>query len=247
MRVVEYDPPRSRREKEFISAPLSETLASDIITLHLPLTSEGEDATERMVDSIFLDRLRQGTILFNTSRGGVVSSDALIAALRSGRLGAAVLDVWEGEPAVPRDLVELCAIATPHIAGYSFDGKVRGTAMMADALARFLGRENDWRMESVLPENAGTLTLSPGLEGLDGVHAAVRSACDIVMDDEAIRDLLPLGDEERRSGFDRLRRSYRQRREFPAYTVSASDPVTENVLQRLGFRSARRAVDAGLR
>jgi len=119
MKVLQNDPPRQRREggKEFL--PLEILLAeSDILSLHVPLTLEGEDMTWHLVNSAPLARLKRNCILINTSRGEVVDNTALRVALEERVLSDAVLDVWEGEPETDRRLVELVGVATPHIAGY---------------------------------------------------------------------------------------------------------------------------------
>jgi erythronate-4-phosphate dehydrogenase len=241
MDVVPYDPPRAIADPTFRSAHYDELFACDILTFHVPLTTAGPHPTHHLVDGAFLGGVRPGAIVINTSRGGVVDSAALIEALRGGRIGAAVLDVWEGEPAVPVDLVESVAIATPHIAGYSTDAKLRGTAMMADAMARFTGGASTWSPTHALPARAAALELPRGVAPLDAAHHAVRAAYDITRDDADIRALLALGDEERRARFDRLRKNYRLRREFSAFEVASDDRAILELLTSLGFSTASRA------
>ncbi|MBE0677720.1 MAG: 4-phosphoerythronate dehydrogenase, partial [Bacteroidales bacterium] len=128
MKVMQNDPPRQRREggKEFLH--IDKLLAeSDILTLHVPLTLEGEDMTRHLINSASLTRLKRNCILINTSRGEVVDNTALRVTLEEKKLLGAVLDVWEGEPETDRRLVELVDVATPHIAGYSVDGKANAT------------------------------------------------------------------------------------------------------------------------
>jgi erythronate-4-phosphate dehydrogenase len=244
MNVIEYDPPRAERDSSFTSAGFDDLLHGDVITLHVPLTKTGPHATLHWFDSDLLARLRPETILINTSRGGVVQSTALAAALMSKRLRAAVLDVWEEEPDIPAKLIESCAIATPHIAGYSFDGKVRGTEMIASALAEFAGRECE--QTELIPPHAGELSLPSGLSLLDTVHGAVSGAYDIMRDDADIRTLAGGIEEERRNGFDRLRRDYRQRREFPAWGVQADDAAVIETLHRLRFNTPLRSSGSSL-
>jgi erythronate-4-phosphate dehydrogenase len=235
MEVVEYDPPRALADPGFRSASFDDLFSCDIITFHVPLIDDGEHPTRHMVDGPFLRRLRPGTILINTSRGGVVDSAALLEALWSGRIGGAVLDVWEGEPAVPVELVEAVTIASPHIGAYSIDAKLRGTEMMARALAAFAGSELRWSAAHVLPERGGAIELPDGIAPLDAAATAVRAAYDITLDDAAVRSLLTLDDAGRRGGFDLLRKNYRERREFPAYEVVSGDPALGDLLSSLGF------------
>jgi erythronate-4-phosphate dehydrogenase len=233
MSVVEYDPPRAETDRGFRSASFDDVLHCDVITLHVPLTTTGRHATRHLFEDDLLAKLRPETILINTSRGGVVRSNALASALGSERLRAAVLDVWEEEPDIPAELIERCAIATPHIAGYSFDGKVRGTEMIASALADFAGRR--WKQTELIPPHAGELRLPSGLSLLDGVHCAVRGAYDIMRDDADVRAIAGCTEAERRRGFDGLRRDYRQRREFHAWAIAANDVAATETLRLLGF------------
>jgi len=232
MEVVVRDPPRERREPAFRSASLEEVCDVDILTLHVPLTLNEPDATYHLVDAAFLERLRTGAVILNTSRGPVVSSSALLDAIESGRVGTAVLDVWEGEPAIPTALIERTTIATPHIAGYAHDAKVRATWMLARAMSQHAGIPVD--AAPSLP-SAGTFPLPIADDPFDALTGAVRAAYDIRTDAAALRALLSLDTPARRSGFDHLRRHYPARREFPAWSVSGADQRARPLLQALGF------------
>ena len=140
MRVLLNDPPRARAEGGEAFTDLDTLLReSDIVTVHVPLTRGGGDATWHLFDAARLERMRPSQILINSSRGPVVDNAALKEALRKGALKAAVLDVWEGEPDIDIELLGLLDIATPHIAGYSADGKANGTTMSVRYLASKLG------------------------------------------------------------------------------------------------------------
>ena len=140
MKVLLCDPPRAREEGPEGFVDLNEIVSStDIITLHVPLSHEGLDATWHMFDSERISSLRPNQILINSSRGSVVDTLALKNALKARRIKAAVLDVWENEPYIDLDLLNLLTIATPHIAGYSADGKANGTAASVQAVAACLG------------------------------------------------------------------------------------------------------------
>lgn len=234
MEVVEHDPPRADAEPGFRSAPVAEVLDCDVIVPAVPLTVGGPHPTRHMVDAGFLSRLKPGAVVMNTSRGGVVDSHALALALQSNRLRDAVLDVWEGEPEVPVELLARCSAATPHIAGYSQDGKLKGTEMMADGLARYFGRDNSWSVRKALPAVAGRIDVT-GCAPLDAVREAVRTAYDIEADSRGLRQTFSLPDDERRKAFDRLRKNYPVRREFPAWQVRADREDTGRVLKGLGF------------
>lgn len=120
--------------------PLSEIeRRADIITFHVPLTKDGPYATWHIADDAFFSRLTRRPFVINSSRGAVVDNTALLAALRDGRIRQAVVDTWEGEPAINRDLLDAVFIGTPHIAGYSADGKVNADNMSIAAICRHFG------------------------------------------------------------------------------------------------------------
>jgi erythronate-4-phosphate dehydrogenase len=142
MRVLVCDPPlaarsleKVRNEQLFVSLDEIERLC-DVITFHVPLTSDGPDATWHLADEDFFHRLHRVPYIINTSRGEVVDNPALLKALQGGRVRDAVMDVWEHEPHLDRELLDRVFIGTPHIAGYSADGKVNADNMVIDALCR---------------------------------------------------------------------------------------------------------------
>lgn len=138
MNVMVCDPPRERAEGGEGWSTLSDIAEkADIITFHTPLTREGDDATYHIADDTFFNSLRRSPIIINSARGEICDTDALVRALDNGKVSEAVIDCWEGEPDISRDLLERAAIATPHIAGYSHDGKVRATQMILDAITTF--------------------------------------------------------------------------------------------------------------
>ena len=150
-KVVLNDPPRQRREglKDFVSL---DTLIeeSDIITCHVPLQRDGEDCTWHLFDEARISTLRKDQILINSSRGEVVDNQALKKALQDRKILAASLDVWENEPAIDAQLLELLYTGTPHIAGYSLDGKANGTTISVQAVARFLDLPcRDWEVTEI--------------------------------------------------------------------------------------------------
>jgi erythronate-4-phosphate dehydrogenase len=193
--------------------PIEEILACDIVTLHVPLTKDGPYATHHLVDAVFLDRMKPGAILINTSRGAVVDGADLLSALETGRLRGCVLDVWENEPDIEVNLLECVDIGTPHIAGYSFDGKVNGTMQVYAAACRHLGVEPAFDVAPLLPEPpVPALTVYP--DEPDALSLAVRTVYDIVADDAAMREMLSLPAGDRAARFDALRKHYPVRREF---------------------------------
>ena len=184
MRVLLNDPPRAAAEGPEGFVSLDEIIAkSDIITLHVPLTEE----TRHMIDAKRLSQMRPSQILINTSRGEVVDGQSLKDALKGGRLKAAVLDVWENEPDIDPELAQLAEIATPHIAGYSLDGKAAGTTAAVRVVANALGiaELKDWSAN--LPSAAG------------------NDEYDVTRDSDALKSDL--------SAFEHLRETYPVRRE----------------------------------
>ena len=249
MNVLLNDPPRVRWEKltGFVDLETIQREA-DFITLHVPLwgAEYGPDRTEHIADEAFFRGLKRKPFFFNASRGDVVDESALKAAITEGLISGAVLDVWHNEPDIDRELLSLVDFATPHIAGYSADGKANGTAMAVEAVVK-----DSFRI------NYSYLALGPMLESIQQVKAdilakvpapanpvitldpasphpladAVFASYDIADDDAALR-AAP-------EDFEAQRGSYSVRREFPAYTVRSDKPMPSplrDTLRKLGFR-----------
>lgn len=236
MRVLQNDPPRQRVEKSGAFVSLEEVLAeSDILTLHVPLTESGPDATFHLLDGLRLSALAQKPILINTARGGVVDNDALLNAIEQGKLGGTVLDVWESEPNISKPLLAKVDIGTPHIAGYSFDGKVNGTTMIYQAVCQFLGRKPTWDPAPLMPKPAvPKINVNPkvGEDEESVLRDAIRQVYDIRKDDATLR--------ARTDEFDKLRADYPVRREFMNTRVEAKG-VPDSLLKKLralGFQAA---------
>jgi erythronate-4-phosphate dehydrogenase len=205
---------------------------SDIITLHVPLNRTGPDRTLHLVDEAFLARLKPHQVLVNTSRGEVVHSGALKAVLERRGLAACVLDVWEQEPLIDRSLLELVTIATPHIAGYSTEGKANGTAMSVQALSRHFGLPLTQWFPPDLPAPRGGPTAidGTGLSEEEVLSRAVHHSYDITADDRVLRN--------DPGTFELQRSHYPVRREFPATAVALRGAGERacRALQQLGFR-----------
>ena len=233
MSVLLNDPPRERIEGrgEFSSLNMIKDQA-DIITFHVPLNKGGIDNTFHLAERNFFSELKKKMILINTSRGEVVEGSALKEALKAGRLKDAVLDVWENEPGPDPKLLELTGIATPHIAGYSVDGKANGTRMSVRALSEFfnLGLEN-WEPGGLpLPEIPNIVIDCGGMSEQEIIGEVYRYAYDIMADDEALRFNI--------SRFEELRGNYPVRREPLAFTLRLNNNAWENlkfVFSSLGF------------
>jgi erythronate-4-phosphate dehydrogenase len=233
MRVLLNDPPRERTEGAGAFTTLERLQQdADIISFHVPLNSAGEFATRHLVDDGFLKRLRKTPLLINTCRGEVFDTAAVRTALAFGRLSGAVIDCWEDEPNIDLQLLEKADIGTPHIAGYSRDGKTNGTMMSVRAVSRFfqLGID-DW-------EPAGEGMQEPASIQIDGQHKdqervlveAVLATYDILADDRSLR-AAP-------GSFEQLRNQSPLRREFHNYRIEARNinKTALSALAKIGFR-----------
>ena len=233
------DPPLERETGDSVYRPLDEILECNVVTLHVPLTSDGPDATYHLVDKSFVERMRPGAILVNTSRGAVADGAALAAGLDSGHLGTCVLDVWQGEPDVDIKLLKRVAIGTPHIAGYSFDGKVNGTRQIYEAACGFFDQPCEWNPFPLLPQPECPQVRVSGAFGTadEELRKAVFSVYDVGRDDAAMRRLLDVPAEARPGLFDQLRKTYPRRREFFNTTalIEPPNPQLEAQLSGIGF------------
>ena len=242
MRCVLNDPPRQRNSRAPAFIALDEALTqAEYVTLHVPLEHTGPDATVGMAGRAFLDKMRPGAVFLNTSRGAVVDEEALADALDSGRMSHAVLDVWQDEPDIDPQMVRRAFLATAHIAGYSFDGKVAATAMLCQALCRWLNRPSDIDLSSLLPPPpVPRIDLRARAENdEDVVRAAISAVYDIKEDDRALRGVFADTARDAGARFDLLRKTYKQRREFSHTTVvlpSGRDALSGK-MANLGFRT----------
>lgn len=231
------DPPRAEAGEEGPWTDLTAAMETEVVTLHLPLSEGGPHATRGLLDARAVTRLAAGAILVNSARGGVVDEQALGRRLRDGPPLTAVLDCWAGEPAIDLGLARLAAIATPHIAGYSLDGRLRATAMLYRALCAHLGIEERWQPSALdLPPLAAALQLPAGPSEA-AIGRLVSDCYDVAADSRRLKATLALGSTARAAAFDRLRRDYPIRREWSAYRVQAprADPATRGLLRALGF------------
>jgi len=228
IRVLLNDPPRERAEgsKNFVTLnKISEE--SDIITFHVPLIKLGQDRTINLAGEEFFAGLKKGCFIINSSRGGVVNEGLLIESLKSGRVKGAALDVWEGEPDINGEMLNLCDIATPHIAGYSQDGKYNASKIVLSQLASFFNIEPDIeKLKRPDPPQKSIIELNKSISTQDQIHRAVFATYNILTDDQKLRD--------NPKSFENIRNSYWQRREFNAYIISGSGEVV-NTLKELGF------------
>ena len=232
MKVLLNDPPRERAEGSvnFVSLETIQEEA-DIITFHVPLNMTGVDATFHMVDETFLQNLKKNPLIINSCRGEVCDSEAMYNAIEANDINGFIADCWENEPEINLDLLNLCEYGTPHIAGYSKDGKANGTKMSVQAISRFFGLGIDnWKPTNIETPNITIIEIDGNQRREYSILAeAILSTYDIENDDDNLRDS-PLK-------FEQLRGDYPVRREFAAYTIAAKniEETTLNKLKELGF------------
>lgn len=227
MEVLMNDPPLERKSKSSEFTSLEEALRCDIVTFHVPLNMEGEDKTYHMLNEENLKLLKPGAILINASRGQVIDNKALLEFLDSHKDLSVVLDVWEYEPSINSKLLEKVTLASPHIAGYSLEGKVNGTIMIRDALCSFLNCGESFR--PALPEIQNPVLHADGNASIESALSSLfTKVYNIREDDRNMRHIPELLPEEKGFYFDELRKNYRLRREFSNYTVELN-PINQAV------------------
>jgi len=232
LKILLNDPPKKRETGERIYIDLETLLAnSDIVTTHVPLNKTGNDATVKLINDNFLSLMKNGSILINSSRGKVMDENAIMN--RKIKLTGLILDVWADEPDINTDLLKISDISTPHIAGYSYDGKINGTQMIYEACCKHFGIESKWNID--ISDDTLVLNLKKSKELL---YDSITKAYPILKDSENLRKIVKKPEEERGGYFDRLRKEYPVRREFANYRVVCDKEKTDEVdiLRKLGFK-----------
>ncbi|MFN3873943.1 MAG: 4-phosphoerythronate dehydrogenase [Ignavibacterium sp.] len=234
LKVLKNDPPLQRINPDEKFYSLDEVLQCDIVTLHVPLTLEGEDKTYHLLNEENLERLKDDSILINTSRGSVIDNQALRKVINQKKLKV-ILDVWENEPDLDLSLLERVKIGTPHIAGYTLEGKVNGTIMIFDALNKFLG--TDYKFDFNLPEVRNNL-LSYSKDDFDEeeLNNLLIRIYDIDSDNLQMKKMLYFNRQDRIKYFDNLRKYYPLRREFNNYLIQTNSDKMKEILKGLRFK-----------
>lgn len=233
MQVLLNDPPRERNESPCGFISLQGILReADIITFHVPLTLSGVDKTFHLVDDSILKKLNPNTLLINTSRGEVFNTEQLKKSIMIGRPESLILDVWENEPNIDSMLLENTFYATPHIAGYSADGKANGTMMSVQALSRFFNLGiNDWEPDDIpIPSNPVLYCDGINKNFQELLSGLVFNAYNFFEDEKLLKD--------NPDNFERIRENYPLRREFNGFSVEATNITQKDrvKLMQLGFR-----------
>jgi len=231
IRTLLCDPPRADQGDEGDFLPLSQLVAeADILTFHTPLFKQGAYKTLHLADEALLRALKPNAILINACRGPVVDNQALLKVLETRRDLSVVLDVWEPEPELSLPLLEKVDIATAHIAGYTLEGKARGTTQVFEAWTQFLGNPQQVALETLLPApEFGQITLRGELDQ-PTLKRLVHLVYDVRRDDAPLRKVAAVPGE-----FDRLRKNYLERREWSSLRVQCNSESTATLLSALGF------------
>lgn len=236
MKTIINDPPLERKNGEKFFQTLDEALSADVITFHVPLNKTGIDKTVHLLNAQNINKIKPGAMLINSSRGAVVCNESLLNRIKNKNDLFTVLDVWENEPNINIELLEKVNFGTPHIAGYSFEGKINGTKIIHDKLAEFLGVNSDWlpdypdiQVDEFTFNSTGNFELE-----LDKLITAIYN---IGSDSEQLKKYHPDETEPLGKYFDKLRKEYPVRREFNNYKVkiTPAENSIKELLKRLRF------------
>ncbi|MDO9463693.1 MAG: 4-phosphoerythronate dehydrogenase [bacterium] len=242
MRMLLNDPPLFERTGNIKYRPIQELMANcDILTFHVPLERQGKYPTYHMIDEKFLRRLKKCPVIVNTSRGGVMDTEAVKSVLMHCRISQVILDVWENEPDIDTEMLKMALIGTPHIAGYSFDGKVNGMFMVYNSLCQYLNKKAKWNPNNFLPDsNCPVIKVGEMNNGSleKKLHEVISQVYDIEKDDSKLRESFSLPAEKSGAYFDSLRKNYPVRREFfnTEILFEKEDSQLANVLSEIGFK-----------
>lgn len=234
MKAFLNDPPRARLEGDENFVELDELISqSDIITFHVPLNKDGRDNTFHLADEFFFEKLGCKKIIINTSRGEVIKTSELKRSIKDENIKACALDVWENEPDIDRELLSLVDIGTPHIAGYSADGKANGTSVCLRALASFFDFKVDpkWYPSDIpQPARSTKIEIDCNVKSDQKILAeAIIHTYNIREDDKILRKSIET--------FESQRGNYPVRREFAFYNIELKNSRKEirDSLIELGF------------
>jgi len=224
-------------KRKFVS--LDEALACDVVSLHVPKTMAGDHATFHLLNDVRLSQFSEQQILINACRGGVIDNQALLKLKQQGHGPKLVLDVWENEPNILEELIPFCEITTAHIAGYSLEGKARGTEMLYQALCQQLDISPEILLSKLLPvASINQLEINQEFDQII-LNQLVKMVYDVRRDDGLFRQQI----NTRQNGqqltnqcnFDLIRKTYPARREFSAIRVKISKQTECDVPHQLGF------------
>ncbi len=232
IKVLLNDPLKQQQGDPREFTPLAELLAkADIITLHTPITQDGDYPTQHLINQTVLNGLRGDQILINAARGPVVDNQALKQRLLKKDGFIAALDVFEFEPQVDMELLPLLAFATPHVAGYGLEGKARGTTMIFNSYCQFLGFDLAASASALLPMAPIPYAKLDRAWDEAVLHNLTQLVYDVRKDDALFRR-----DIHQPGAFDQMRKEYWDRREYSAITLVGDEQCNLSPLAKLGFQ-----------
>jgi len=239
-----YDPNLTLAQNPDLTS-LEEVLACDVISMHTPLVTTGAHPSFHLLGRKELLQLKTGAVLINCGRGPVINNQALLDVLAERDDLRVVLDVWEPEPDISLELLNHVLLGSPHIAGYSYDGKLNGTEMIYQAFCRHLDKNPQSSLTALVPPLANNqLRIDKNIDNHNNifniVKELIKQVYDIAADDARLRALATQalsGEVMFGEGFDGLRKHYPVRREFHNYQVHVenSTEADKKWLQVLGF------------
>ncbi|MDH7603375.1 MAG: 4-phosphoerythronate dehydrogenase [Melioribacter sp.] len=236
-KVLINDPPLQREgyPEEFCS--LDETLLCDVVTFHVPLNKSGIDKTFHLLDESNIGLIKKGAILINSSRGPVVDNQVLKRRLVEKKDLITILDVWENEPKIDTQLLDLVNIGTPHIAGYSYEGKINSTVFIYNKFCDYMNVKPSWQPVVNEVENSLiTIDINESIEKM--LNEVCKKIYDIEEDSHLLKQAKNYNPDDFGIYFDSLRKHYRIRREFNNYTIKLNEEndVIKKIFEALRFR-----------
>lgn len=231
IKTVLNDPPRRLKENYNSFEDLSTVLKSDIITFHTPLNKGGEFNTFHLLNDSNINSLKEDVLLINTSRGPVIDNESLLKFKEKYPESTIALDVWENEPNLNEELLRIIEYATPHIAGYTFEGKVNGTYFIFKELCKFFNCKENWKPKIIIPSN-NIISLDSEYSLLGSLYKVFNIIYDINID---TIEMLKYKEKEISIAehFEVMRKKYNLRREFNNYTVSSEFSY---IFEKLNFK-----------
>jgi erythronate-4-phosphate dehydrogenase len=211
---------------------------ADIISFHVPLTTSGVDPTFALADRQLFAEIKRGAILFNSSRGAIIDTQALISAIDKEIISYTAIDTWQGEPNISPDLLARVTLATPHIAGYSLDGKMAGTVSIYNKLCQFLGKMPTWDPSGLLPSPQNSNIAINAINQCEErvLQQIIAQAYDISADDKKLRQVMQSKQLPISVVFENTRRQH-LRREYSAFKLDIQNgtPKIIKKVRDLGF------------
>ncbi len=216
LKCIINDPPlEATQQSDYTFSSIEDALACDIVTLHTPLTYTEEHPTYRLLNKQKINTLKPQTLFINASRGEVVEEPALLARMNEKNDLTLILDVWENEPQISQEMLKHTLIGTPHIAGYSIDGKIRGTEMIYQAVCKYLGKTPQWSASDIdFGNNIKPHIALPTLATSKNLQKKILKFYDILADNNDLKRILNEPSLTDGNYFDSLRKNYPPRREF---------------------------------